>query len=140
MWLIDQELLKAALKLADGSWEKRCLKISLSRLGRFLDRLDGWSCDRLKNTARGWLLLSGVDGRWSLVLYGSRLRDHWSLINDGDLDAKLELGLCSTVELFVNGDVVWVKSDKGGGTIGVSFQEDVGGWREREEESNLAKE
>lgn len=45
--------------------------------------------------------------------------------DDHGLDAKLELGLCGTVELLVDSRVIAVKADVGCGAVGITFKDDV---------------
>lgn len=58
-------------------------------------------------------------------------------VDDDDLDAKLELGLCGTVELFVNSRVFAVEVDIGGDAVGIAFEDDVDIRRDGEELTEL---
>lgn len=59
------------------------------------------------------------------------------LVDDGDLETKLELGLGRTVELLVDGSVVWVEGYEIRGTVGVTLKDGLGGGRDGEQEPQL---
>ena len=83
----------------------------------------------------GRLLINWADRAGLLVLDGSRFRDDWCFVLDCNLKTKLELGLSSTIELLVDGGVVWVKSYEGCCTIGIAFEDSFGGRRDGKEEA-----
>lgn len=77
---------------------------------------------------------------WDLVVRLSRgglcgCRDRQVI--SGGLDAKLGLSLGSTVELFINGDVVAVQADVGVGAVGIAFEDDVNIRRNSEKRAKL---
>lgn len=72
-----------------------------------------------------------------LIFNGSWPWHNRLLILDGDLEAKLQLCLSSTIELFVNGGIVRVEDDKGSGAVRVTLEDSLGGRWDGEEVSQL---
>lgn len=48
------------------------------------------------------------------------------ILDDCGLDAKLQLCLCSAVELLVDRRIVAVKGDVGTSAVGIAFEDDLG--------------
>jgi hypothetical protein len=72
------------------------------------------------------LFFHRADRAWLLVLHGSWLWHNWLLILNSNLETKLELGLSGTVELLIDGCVVWVEDNKCCRTVGVTFEDGFG--------------
>ena len=61
----------------------------------------------------------------------------WFFVLDSDLKAKLKLSLSRSVELFVDGRVFGVEDNEGGGTVGVSLENSLGGRRDSKKIAKL---
>lgn len=48
------------------------------------------------------------------------------MVDDGDLETELQLGLGGTVELLVDGGVGWIEDDEGCGAVGVTLEDSLG--------------
>ena len=72
-----------------------------------------------------------------LVLNSSRSRNYRCLILDGDLEAKLELSLCCTVQLLVDGGVIRIEGHERCRTIRVTLEDSLGSWRDGEKKAQL---
>lgn len=123
----DQQILESTLKFCNGGesllsvfnswWLSRCRSCRFDKgLGNRLPLNNG--------ADRSGLLLLVFDGSW---LWCNRF-----LLVDGDLESKLQLGLCSSIELLVDGGVVRVKNDEGGGTVGIALEDSLSRWRDGE--------
>jgi hypothetical protein len=115
----DQQTLKVALEVRDrlevacgGAGDRRF------RVGR---RVGGRLGD-----GNGCLFRRTRD----LILDSGGLRDDGFPFGDGGPETQLQFGLGSTVELLVDGAVVGVEGDEGGGTVGVALEEDIEGGRD----------
>lgn len=127
---VDEEILESALKFRNRAWEG-CL-LSVFGSGR---SLESWSCrfdecfgDRLVlDNGAGWsdLLLFVFDGSWLRC-------NRFLVVLDSYLKTKLELRLCSSVELLVDGSIVWVENDERSGTVGIALKDSLCRGRNRE--------
>ena len=132
--MTDQEFLESPLNLGNG-WIYSLLRIGFSEWSlrcRLRCRLDGG--------LKLGLLLSGADLARLLVLDGSRLWSDRFLVLDGDPETKLELGLCSTIELLIDGCVIRVENYEGCRAVGVAFVDCLRGRWECKEETKLCAE
>lgn len=93
-------------------------EIGRSRLWFELDRLD--------LVGLGHLIIQEVDRR-SLRLAGLK----------GRLEAQLQLGFGSTIELLVDGGIVAIENNIGAGGVAVAFEEEFGVFRDAKEKSKL---
>jgi hypothetical protein len=50
----------------------------------------------------------------------------WFFVLDSDLKAKLKLSLSRSMELLVDGRIIGVEDNEGGGTVGVSLENSLG--------------
>jgi hypothetical protein len=117
--LVDKEVLEAILDLSNRSRANSLLWIDL--LDLFLDTRSIVS--GLSNRS---LLLDGADWAGLFVLDGSLLWGWGRVVDDGDLETELQLGLGGTVELLIDGGVGWVEDDEGCGAVGVTLEDSLG--------------
>lgn len=126
--MVDEELLKSTLQVADRAGIHNLLGRSLDLAGRCR-----WHDHFLENGAELWLFLNRADWAWLFVLHGGGLWNDWCLVLYRNSDSKLELCLRSTIELLVDGGIGRIESDKGGGTVGVALKDHLGrGWDSKE--------
>jgi hypothetical protein len=117
--LVDKEVLEAILDLSNRSRANSLLGIDL--LDLFLD-----ARSIVSGLSNRGLLLDGADWAGLLVLNGSLLWGWGRVVDDGDLETELQLGLGGAVELLVDRGVGWVEDDEGCGAVGVTLEDSLG--------------
>jgi hypothetical protein len=99
--------------------------------------LRSWGWGRLDVVSECRLLINRANRARLLVFDGSRLRSDGLLVFDGDLETKLKLGLCSTIELLIDGGIVGVEHYEGCRAVGVAFEDGFRGRWDSKEEAEL---
>jgi hypothetical protein len=133
-WVVDEEFLKSTLDLGNWTWIDGLLRICDIRWCLWnWDGCLGW----LGKALECRLLFHRANRAWLLILYSSRLWHDRLLILNSDLETKLELGLSRTVELLIDRCVVWVEDNKCCGTVGVTFEDGLGGRWDGKKEAKL---
>ena len=132
--MVDEKFLEPTLDLGNG-WID-----CLLRIGCRCWSLRSWGRGRFDVIEEGRLLLNRANWARLLVLDGSRLWSDGLLVLDGNLETKLKLGLCSTIELLIDGGVIGVENYEGCRAVGVTFEDGFRGrWDSKEEAKLCAK-
>lgn len=83
------------------------------------------------------MFLDGADGARIFAFDGSWLWHDLLLILDGHLQPKLQLSFGSSVELLIDRCIVGIEDNEGCRTIGVTFEDSLGGRWDRKQNTEL---